>query len=150
MAKTSSNESYPDLTAYFTLIELSYDEFNNWREKRGFHEPNFWEPPQERETWQAKPGCLLSKAEIAVLRAINEIWPDGILDRTAKARDQRILKSARDCQTGQRRTANYSADAQKNTFPLDCRFCRFCRELARKATINCGFLMHNGNARGTT
>jgi hypothetical protein len=92
LAKTSSKESYPDLTVGFTLTELSYQEFNAWREKRGYHEANFWKPPQERETWQAKPGCLLSKAEIAVLRAINEICPDGILDRTAKARDQRILE----------------------------------------------------------
>jgi hypothetical protein len=91
LAQTSSKKSYPDLMPNFTLIELSYDEFNTWREKRGYHEANFWKPPQERETWQAKPGCLLSKAEIAVLRAINEICPDGILDRTAKARDQRIL-----------------------------------------------------------
>jgi hypothetical protein len=91
LAQTSSKESYPDLTANFTLIELSYDEFNTWREKRGYHEANFWNPPQERKTWQAMPGCLLSKAENAVLRAINEIWLDGILDHTAKARDQRIL-----------------------------------------------------------
>jgi hypothetical protein len=92
LAQTSSKESYPDLTVGFTLIELSYQEFNAWREKRDYHEANFWKPPQERETWQAKPGCVLSKAENAVLRAINEICPDGILDHTAKARDQRILK----------------------------------------------------------
>jgi hypothetical protein len=98
LAKTSSKESYPDLTVGFTLTELSYQEFNAWRAKRAYHEANFWKPqdqlvaPQERKTWQVMPGCLLSKAEIAVLRAINEICSDGILDHTAKARDQRILK----------------------------------------------------------
>jgi hypothetical protein len=82
LAKTSSKESYPDLTVGFTLTELSYQEFNAWRAKRGYHEANFWKPqdqlvaPQERKTWQAKPGCVLSKAENAVLRAINEIWPN--------------------------------------------------------------------------
>jgi len=41
LAKTSSKESYPDLTVGFTLTELSHQEFNAWREKRGYHETNF-------------------------------------------------------------------------------------------------------------
>jgi hypothetical protein len=97
LAKTSSKESYPDLTVGFTLTELSYQEFNAWRAKRAYHEANFWKPqdqlvaPQERKTWQAKPRCVLSETENAVLKAINEIWPDGILlDHKAKARDERI------------------------------------------------------------
>jgi len=76
---------------------LSYQEFNAWRAKRAYHEANFWKPqdqlvaPQERKTWQAKPRCVLSETENAVLKAINEIWPDGILlDHKAKARDERI------------------------------------------------------------
>ena len=47
---------------------------------------------QERKTWQGKPGCVLSEINNAVLKAINEIWPDGILDHKAKARDERIRK----------------------------------------------------------
>jgi hypothetical protein len=94
LAKTSSKESYPELTAGFTLIELSYEEFNTWREKRGYHETNFWKPRDqlERKTWQKKPGCELSPAQSEVLKAINVLWPDGTLDHKAKARDDRILK----------------------------------------------------------
>jgi hypothetical protein len=94
LAKTSSKESYPELTAGFTLIELSYEEFNTWREKRGYHETNFWKPRDqlERKNWQKKPGCELSPAESEVLKAINVLWPDGTLDHKAKARDDRILK----------------------------------------------------------
>src|SRR5262249_16634506 len=41
--------------------------------------------------------------------------------------------------TGFRLTANYSAHAKKNTFRLNCRILSvaFCRELARKAKMNC-------------
>jgi hypothetical protein len=98
LAKTSSKESYPELTVGFTLIELSYEEFNTWRAKRGYDEPQFWKPrdqlvtPQERKTWQKKPRCELSPAESEVLKAINVLWPDGTLDHKAKARDDRILK----------------------------------------------------------
>jgi hypothetical protein len=104
LAKTSSKESYLDFTGNFTLIELTYPEFNSWRAKRGYHEANFWKPrdqlvaPQERKTWQAKPGCVLSEAENAVLKVINEIWPDGILDHKAKARDERIRDRLRHTQ----------------------------------------------------
>jgi hypothetical protein len=44
LAKTSSKESYPELTVGFTLIQLSYEEFNTWRTNRGYFEPKFWRP----------------------------------------------------------------------------------------------------------
>jgi hypothetical protein len=44
LAKTSSKESYPELTFGFTLIQLSYEEFNTWRTNRGYFEPKFWRP----------------------------------------------------------------------------------------------------------
>src|SRR5262249_19775301 len=44
LAKTSSKESYPELMVGFTLIQLSYEEFNTWRTNRGYFEPKFWRP----------------------------------------------------------------------------------------------------------
>src|SRR5262249_29453255 len=44
LAKTSSKESYPELTVGFTLIQLSYGEFNTWRTNRGYFGPKFWRP----------------------------------------------------------------------------------------------------------
>jgi hypothetical protein len=92
LAKTSSKESYPELTVGFTLTKLSYEEFNTWRAKRGYDEPKFWKPPDQEETWQAEPGKHLTRSEIAVLEALIVISPDGILDHKAQARDKRILK----------------------------------------------------------
>jgi hypothetical protein len=43
LAKTCSNESYPELTVGFTLIELTYEEFEAWRTKRGYHKQSFWQ-----------------------------------------------------------------------------------------------------------
>jgi hypothetical protein len=114
LAKTSSKESYPDLTVGFTLTELSYQEFNAWRAKRGFSIPTFWlpegqarrhhtsaassagsnddavAPREKRKTWQAKPGEHLTASETAVVAAMNELWPDGRLDLRAKARNNQI------------------------------------------------------------
>jgi len=44
LAKTSSKESYPELTVGFTLIQSSYEEFTAWRTNRGYFEPKFWRP----------------------------------------------------------------------------------------------------------
>jgi hypothetical protein len=77
LAKTSSKESYPELTVGFTLIQLSYEEFNTWRTNRGYFEPKFWRPREERKTWQARPGRYLTVSETAVVKAMNELWPDG-------------------------------------------------------------------------
>jgi len=90
LAKTSSKESYPELTVGFILTELSYAEFITWCTKRGFFIPAFWKPRDERKTWQIRSGCVLSASEIAVLNAINQISPDGTLDHKANARDKRI------------------------------------------------------------
>jgi hypothetical protein len=48
-------------------------------------------PKQESKTWRAKPGCVLTASGLSVLKAINEIWPDGTMDHKAKARNERIL-----------------------------------------------------------
>jgi hypothetical protein len=97
LAKTCSKESYPELTVGFTLIELSYEEFKTWLTNRGFFLPKFWQPrdqpaapQQERKTWQAKPRNRLTASEVAVAKAMNELWPDGRLDVRAKARDKQI------------------------------------------------------------
>jgi hypothetical protein len=89
---------YREFAVSLTSIKLTYEEFNTWRAKRGYDEPKFWKPrdqlvtPQERKTWQAKPGKSLTASESAVVKAINEIWPDGTIDQKARARDDRILK----------------------------------------------------------
>ena len=96
LAKTSSKESYPELTVGFTLIELSYEEFNPWCAKCDYDVPKFWKPrdqlvpPQERKTWQAKPGQRLTTTEAAVVKAMNELFPDGKTVLKAKARDALI------------------------------------------------------------
>jgi len=119
LAKTCSKESYPELTVGFTLTELSYEEFSTWCTKGGFFIPTFWKPgdqthrhhagaassagsdneaahlgsgaPQkETKAWRAKPSERLTASEIAVVKAMNEIWPDGRLDHKAKARNERI------------------------------------------------------------
>jgi hypothetical protein len=49
LAETSSTQSYPDLTPIFASIELSYEEFTRWLEKRGYTRPGFWAiAPQKR------------------------------------------------------------------------------------------------------
>jgi hypothetical protein len=99
-----SIDIYWEFAAFLPSIKVTSEEFNAWREKRGYHEANFWKPrdllvgPQERKTWQAKPVCVLSETENAVLKAINEIWPDGISDHKAKARDERIRDRLRGTQ----------------------------------------------------
>lgn len=114
LARTFSKESYLELTVGFTLVELSYEEFSTWCTKRGFSVPTFWVPqdqarhrhtsaassagsnddafaPREkRKTWQSKPGKLLTASELAVVRAMNELWPDGKSDLRAKTRDEQI------------------------------------------------------------
>ena len=98
LAQISSIKSYPAFVIGLNSIKLTYEEFNTWRTNLGFSKPTFWQPrdqpvgpQQERKTWQAKPGYLLTASEKAVCGAINEIWPEGILDHKAKARDERIL-----------------------------------------------------------
>ena len=98
LAKTSSIESYPEFAIGLPSIKLTYEEFNTWRTNRGYSEQHFGSlgtsqlPPSKKE----KPGRLSPdvssrRARLRSVRAINEIWPDGILDHKAKARDERIL-----------------------------------------------------------
>jgi hypothetical protein len=42
LARTSSTDSYPDLAPFFASIELSFEEFDGWREARGSPKPRFW------------------------------------------------------------------------------------------------------------
>jgi hypothetical protein len=44
LAQTSSVGSYPEITPALAFIELSYDEFTGWRERRGYTKPKFWKP----------------------------------------------------------------------------------------------------------
>jgi hypothetical protein len=52
--------------------------------------------PKKNKTWRAKPGVRLTKAEAAVLDALNAISPNGRLDHNAKARDGRINKELKE------------------------------------------------------
>jgi hypothetical protein len=44
LAQTSSTESYPEMTPGLAFIELTFDEFSDWRVRRGYDKPNFWRP----------------------------------------------------------------------------------------------------------
>ena len=96
LAKTCSVESYPEYTPGFSAIQLSYEEFSTWCKKRSFSMPTFWKPQdqavaqQKRKTWQARPGKHLTTTEAAVVRAMNELFPDGKSDLVAKTRDELI------------------------------------------------------------
>ena len=89
-------KSYREFAVILPSIKLTYEEFNTWRAKRGYDEPKFWKPrdqlvtPQERKTWQAKPGKRLTVTEAAVVRAMNELFPDGETVLIAEARNERI------------------------------------------------------------
>jgi hypothetical protein len=120
VTKESSIKRYQEFAVLLPSIKLTYEEFNIWHTSRGYSPQTFWQHPdqahrhhggaassagsdddaphlgrvtsqKERKTWQTGPGCVLSKAENAVLKAINEIWPNGIIDHNAKARNERIL-----------------------------------------------------------
>jgi hypothetical protein len=95
--KRSSINIYRGFAVFLASIKLTYEEFNTWRAKRGYDdELKFWKPrdqlvtPQERKTWQAKPGKRLTTTEAAVVRAMNEVFPDGKSDLVAKTRDDLI------------------------------------------------------------
>jgi len=96
ITKTSSIKSYWEFGVSLPSIKLTYEEFSTWCAKRSYDVPKFWKsrdqlvPPQERKTWQAKPGKRLTTTEAAVVRAMNELFPDGKSDLAAKARDELI------------------------------------------------------------
>ena len=90
-------QSYPGFAIGLSLIKLTYEEFNTWRAKRGYDDAlKFWKPrdqlvtPPKRKTWQAKPGKRLTTTEAAVVKAMNELFPDGKSDLIAKTRNERI------------------------------------------------------------
>ena len=92
----ASIDSYKEFAVFLPYTKLTHEEFNAWRTKRGFSIPTFWKPrdqlvaPQERKTWQAKPGKRLTTTEAAVVRVMNEVFPDGKLVLIAKTRDELI------------------------------------------------------------
>ena len=96
ITKTSSIKSYWEFGVSLPSIKLTYEEFSTWCAKRSYDVPKFWKsrdqlvPPQERKIWQAKPGKRLTTTEAAVVKAMNELFPDGKSDLTAKARDELI------------------------------------------------------------
>ena len=120
LAEKCSLDSYPELAVGFAWISLSYEEFITWCEKRGFPDPTFWRPrpekpkrdavtsnhdavsraevcqegdivrTQKKKSWKAESGKKLTRTETAIVKVLNEIWPDGGLDHKAKARDKRI------------------------------------------------------------
>src|SRR5262245_2959334 len=64
LAKTSSKESYPDLTVGFTLTELSHQEFNAWREKRAITRQTFG---SLGSSWGARKKNLAGQARMRTL-----------------------------------------------------------------------------------
>ena len=92
LAETCSLDSYPELTISLAWIRLSYEEFITWLAKRGYSKPSFWRPRQHTPTksWKAKPGKKLTPIEVAVLRAINELFPNGEITHKATSRNKRI------------------------------------------------------------
>ena len=99
-----SIDIYKEFAVILLSIKVTYVEFNIWLRSRGYSPPTFWYPDtadshlesvasqRSIKTWQAKPGKSLTASESAVVRAINDIWPDGTIDQKARARDDRILK----------------------------------------------------------
>ena len=95
---------YREFAVFLPSIKVTYEEFDTWLRSRGYSPPTFWHPDtadrhlgrvasqRSIKTWQAKPGKSLAASESAVVKAINEIWPDGTIDQKAQARDHRILK----------------------------------------------------------
>jgi hypothetical protein len=92
-----SIDGYREFAVSLPSIKLTYEEFNTWRAKRGYDDAlKFWKPrdqlvtPPKRKTWQAKPGKRLTTTEAAVVKAMNELFPDGKSDLIAKTRNERI------------------------------------------------------------
>jgi hypothetical protein len=56
LAQISSTNSYPD-TAFFSSIQLSFEEFDRWRKALGYDEPAFWRDPAASTVMpEARPG----------------------------------------------------------------------------------------------
>jgi hypothetical protein len=119
VTETSSIDIYREFAVCLVSIKLTCEEFHTWLRSRGYSTPTFWRPrdrthrhhasaassagsdeeaphlrnaPQKaKKTWQAKPGERLTASQFAVLNTINALWPDGIMDHKAKARDDHIL-----------------------------------------------------------
>jgi hypothetical protein len=118
VTEKSSIDSYREFAILLPSIKLTYEEFNIWLRRRGYS-TQFWQhpdqahshhagaassagsdddvphlgrvaPQKEKKAWRARPGKHLTASEIAVVRAMNKLWPDGKLDLRANARDERI------------------------------------------------------------
>jgi len=102
-----SIDIYREFAILLPSTKLTYEEFDTWLKSRGYSLPTFWHPDtadchmaraasqRSIKTWQAKPGKSLTASESAVVKAINENWPDGTIDQKAQARDDRIVKQVR-------------------------------------------------------
>jgi hypothetical protein len=118
VTEKSSIDSYREFAILLPSIKLTYEEFNIWLRRRGYS-TQFWQhpdqahshhagaassagsdddaphlgrvaPQKEKKAWRARPGKRLTASEIAVVRAMNKLWPNGKLDLRAKARNERI------------------------------------------------------------
>jgi hypothetical protein len=88
----SSINIYREFAVFLPSIKVTYEEFDTWLSSRGYSPPTFWHPRRvASERWRTKAGKSLAASESAVLKAINEIWPDGTIDHKAQVRDNRIL-----------------------------------------------------------
>jgi hypothetical protein len=74
LARTSSMESYPDITPGLAFIELTYDEFTSWLEGRGYDKPKFWRPPSATSQ-HARPSSKGGAKSHAIEEAIDQLWP---------------------------------------------------------------------------
>jgi hypothetical protein len=65
LAQTSSRESYPEPTCvlFFDYIELPYEEFIDWLNRRGSKIPEFWRPNEEVTTQDNEEYWLLPDEE---------------------------------------------------------------------------------------
>jgi hypothetical protein len=76
LARTSSTESYPEMTPILAWIELTFKEFTEWLVVHGYAKPKFWKPlPPTDQLKAAKPGRpAIERAQ----RAIETLFPDGL------------------------------------------------------------------------
>jgi hypothetical protein len=82
-----------DLAVGLPWVLLTYEQFTTWLRKCGYPEPTFWRPRlnnAQKKRWKARRGETLTPHEEAVVRVLNQIWPDGDSDHKAKARNSRI------------------------------------------------------------
>jgi hypothetical protein len=113
LAQTSSRESYPEPTyvTFFDYIELSYDEFIGWLNRKGSKVPEFWQPLDEQVTTEdneehsslpdeepMQPGPRLA------YKALKQKYPDGRVPKLSAERLAGIVTPIAQRITGNRKT----------------------------------------------